>query len=282
MEYELIRQLVLEELRRQLDNLETERTQGYLNPRNILTQVGRVAYSRQLWSPPKPPRRPEDAGEMVPKEDSDTMKAILWQLIVQGVLVPGVPGDEQSGWPSFFITEHGKDYLKAEGNAPYDPEGYLMSIKNDSPNVDDVVLLYLTEGLQCFLRSNYMASVVMVGVAAEKVILNLVDTFAAAIKDHSKAIAFRRNTQNTMIKTQFEELTKQLYPLKNQLPKELSKDLETYLDGIFNVIRNYRNDAGHPTGKEIPREVAYDILQLFRHFSKNVHGLIQYLTNVQV
>jgi len=282
MEYELIRQLVLEALRRQLGNLKPRGGREHLNVIDIVSQVAQLAYERQLWSPPKPPQRPENIRDMLPIVDSIAVRAILWQLIVQGVLVPGVYGDAQSNWPFFFITEYGRTYVEAEAGAPYDPDGYLAHIKEESPNIDDVVLLYLTEGLQCFLRFNYIASAVMVGVAAEKVILNLIDAFASAMSGPSKATTFRHKTQNATIKTQFDELTKQLYPLRKQLPSELSKDLETYLDGIFNLIRSYRNEAGHPSGNEIPRQIAYANLQLFRHFSKNVHGLIQYFSNNQV
>ena len=278
MEYELIRQLVLEYLRRLLKTGQ----QGQNQVNRVLSYVGRTAYERQLWMPTELPRLPEHAGDMLTAEDIDKIKAIMWQLIIQGVLVPGVQGYADNSWPHFSITEYGKTYLETEGSAPYDPDGYLSCIKNDSLNVDDVVLLYLTEGLQCFHRFNYIASAVMVGVAAEKVLLNLIDAFASSMSDSSKASAFRRKTQNAMIKTQFDELTKQLYPLKSKLPNELSKDLETYLDGIFNLIRNYRNEAGHPSGRDIPQEIAYSNLQLFRYFSKRVHGLIEYLSSYPV
>jgi hypothetical protein len=284
MEYELIRQLVLEELRNQLENLETGRSQVNLQARSILLQVGYIACTRQLWCPDEAPTHDlRYVGDQLPKDDKDTVKTILWQLIVQGVLVPGQAGDEQGNWPLFTITEYGKTFLKAEGSAPYDPDGYLRCIKNDSPDIDKTVLVSLTEGLQCFLKGHYLACAVMVGVAAEKVILDLIDAFAGAISsDHGKASEFKNRTQNKMISTQFKELTKRLYPLENQLPAELGKDLETYLDGIFNLIRNYRNEAGHPTGREIPRELAYSNLQLFRYFSKNAHDLIGYLRNNQI
>jgi len=278
MEYELVGQLVLEYLRHLLERGQ----QGQNQVDDVLRYVGGTAYERQLWVPAEHPKIPEQAGDMLPAEDIDKVKAVMWQLIIQGVLVPGVQGYADSSWPHFSITEYGKTYLESEGSAPYDPDGYLSCIANDSPNMDDVVLLYLTEGLQCFIRSNYIASVVMVGVAAEKVILNLIDAFASAMSDASKATTFRRKTQNAMIKTQFDELTKRLYPLKQQLPGELSRDLETYLGSIFNLIRSYRNEAGHPSGTIVSHEIAYSNLQVFRYFSKNVHRLIQYLSNNKV
>lgn len=283
MEYELIRQLVLEALRHQISNLKPRGEHEHLNARDIKDQVADFASQRQLWSPPEPPPRPGYTGDMLPPEDATIVRSILWQLIVQGVLVPGGYGDTtQNNWPFLFVTEYGRTYVEAEAGAPYDPDGYLACIKEESPNVDEVVLIYLTEGLQCFLRSNYIASAVMVGVAAEKVILNLIDAFASAIRDGANASTFRHKIKNAPIKTQFDELTRQLYPLRRQLPSELSRDLETYLNGIFNLIRSYRNEAGHPSGNRVPREIAYANLQLFRHFSKNVHGLIQYFSNNQV
>lgn len=278
MEYELIRQLVLEYLRHLLERGQ----QGQNQVNRVVSYVGLKAYERQLWVPVEVPTRPEYVSDMLPAEDIDRIKAIMWQLIIQGVLVPGGQGKSDDSWPFFSITEYGKTYLETEGSAPYDPDGYLSCIKEDSPNVDDVVLLYLTEGLQCFLRSNNIASVVMVGVAAEKVILNLIDSFASAMSDVSKATTFRRKIQNAMIKTQFDELTKRLYPLKQQLPDELSRDLGTYLGSIFNLIRSYRNEAGHPSGTIVSHEIAYSNLQVFRYLSKNVHRLIQYLSNNQV
>jgi hypothetical protein len=282
MEYELIRQLVLEVLREKLKNIRGVRGQEPINVVHISRQVGHLIYERKFWPPPNIPKSAQEAEDMLKKEDSSTIVAILWQLIVQGVLIPGIQGDIQTGWPFFTFTKYSKVYLETEGNAPYDPDGYLASIRKDSPNVDEVVMLYLNEGLQCFLKSNYIASAVMVGVAAEKVILNLIDVFVAAIADTPKADDLRRKTQNAMIKTQFSELTKRLYPLKKQLPIELSNDIETYLDGIFNLIRTYRNEAGHPSGKNIPHEIAYSNLQLFRFFSKNIHSLIQYLSKNKV
>jgi len=278
MEYKLIRQLVLEYLR----HLLKKGQQGQDQVSRVLSHVGRTAYERQLWKPAEPLKTLEHAGDMLTAEDIDKVKVIMWQLIILGVLVPGGQGYADNSWPHFSITEYGKTYLETEGSAPYDPDGYLSDVKNDSPNVDDIVLLYLTEGLQCFMKSNYIASVVMVGVAAEKVVLNLIDVLASTMSNGSKVTTFRRKPQNAMIKKQFEELTKQLYPLKNQLPTELSRDLETYMDGIFNIVRSYRNEAGHPTGIDISRDIAYSNLQLFRYFSKRVHGLIEYLSSPQV
>ncbi len=43
--------------------------------------------------------------------------------------------------------------------------------------------------------------------------------------------------------------------------------------GIFEMIRNYRNDAGHPSGKSISREQVYANLQVFIAYCKKVYQL---------
>ena len=121
MEYELIRQLVLEYLRHLLER----RQQGQDQVSRVLSYVGRTAYERQLWVPAERPKIPEQAGDILAAEDIDRIKSVMWQLIIQGVLVPGVQGYADSSWPHFSITEYGKTYLESDGSAPYDPDGYL-------------------------------------------------------------------------------------------------------------------------------------------------------------
>jgi hypothetical protein len=43
------------------------------------------------------------------------------------------------------------------------------------------------------------------------------------------------------------------------------------------VIRNFRNQAGHPTGTIISREQAYILLQLFIPYAKKLYQLKELL-----
>ena len=60
------------------------------------------------------------------------------------------------------------------------------------------------------------------------------------------------------------------------LPHEVKEDLDTHFAGILSVIRTYRNESGHPTGKIIDREQTFVLLQLFIPYCKKQHQLMQY------
>lgn len=69
----------------------------------------------------------------------------------------------------------------------------------------------------------------------------------------------------------------ELSQIKSKLPKPLSENIETDVQGIFTLIRHERNDAGHPTGKEVSRSQMFAYLQLFIQYCLALYGLIDWL-----
>jgi hypothetical protein len=61
----------------------------------------------------------------------------------------------------------------------------------------------------------------------------------------------------------FVEFRNRLEPKRGELPQHLTEDIDVTLDATLNMLRIYRNEAGHPTGKQIPRARANQNLQLF-------------------
>ncbi|NNM88497.1 MAG: hypothetical protein HKL95_08265 [Phycisphaerae bacterium] len=47
-----------------------------------------------------------------------------------------------------------------------------------------------------------------------------------------------------------------------ELPYLIREDLEAHFSGIQSIIRNFRNEAGHPTGKILDREQVFVLLHL--------------------
>ena len=58
------------------------------------------------------------------------------------------------------------------------------------------------------------------------------------------------------------------------LPVAPKDALDIQLSGVFTLIRYTRNDAGHPTEREIGRDEAYGNLLLFPQYCKRVYDLI--------
>jgi hypothetical protein len=66
-------------------------------------------------------------------------------------------------------------------------------------------------------------------------------------------------------------------PVRAKLPGHLVDDLDGQMDGVLNLIRNYRNDAVHPTKTKIERMAAFRNLVLFGPYSQRIEQLGDWL-----
>ena len=202
---------------------------------------------------------------------------IIWDLIIEGIVRPGLGDGINNGLPWYHISEYGKAVIKTQPSQPYDPDGYLATVRA-IPDIDDVILIYLEESLKAFRIHCLLSSVITLGCASEKAILILINTCEIAIINPKDKVDFAKKTDTISIKRKHDEFQN---ILKNKiipaLPKDIKENLDNYLTGIFSIIRNHRNDAGHPTGKLIPREHLYTYLVAFPEYLKKVYSLIDWL-----
>ena len=269
MDYPQIRRAALEALRRQSST----------EWRNFLHSFGIVAHELGFVEIPGG-LSPTDGcfGQRVyastTAQDKERLREVFWALVVEGVIILGI-NDNNPEWPFFRVTEYGMKVLEAGEVIPHDPDGYLERVHADCAPFDPVAEVYLAESLQCFLRGTYMASAVMLGVASERLFLNLLEAFTESLAP-SSAQKLRQATSNRPLGRQWKEFRKRLDPQRSDLPDELQDDLNTILDGVFSLIRATRNEAGHPTGRRIDREIMYAHLQLFRSYARRVVALTEY------
>jgi hypothetical protein len=223
-----------------------------------------------------------NAHDCVTDRDREIAREVFHELYLERVVITGASFDSinaQMVWPFYTITEFGKQVLCGDEYQPHDRDGYVAKLKSQIPTLDPDSIRYLDESLQCFERGVLLASAVMLGCAAEKVALLLVDAFGHAIHDAALKRKYERETDHWMISRKYEALWKRLEPLSSKLPKELSADLHTVLDRVFDLIRTTRNHAGHPTGKIIEREAMRANLLLFPSYCRRVYGLIEYFSS---
>src|SRR6266498_3748823 len=107
---------------------------------------------------------------------------VFWQLLVEGVVAPGMNSSNQN-LPFFHVTEYGKKVLAAEAGHPHDEAGYLDRMRARVPQPDRTVLAYLSEAVTAFRRGTPVASTVMLGIAAERVFLMVCDSMLASLRD---------------------------------------------------------------------------------------------------
>jgi hypothetical protein len=222
----------------------------------------------------------EDQGRQIRDRDREVARQVFHELYLERILIPGAGsnsvGDGLMGWPFYVLTEYGKQVLSAPEYQPHDANGYLSLLKQQIPSVDVDLLRYLDESLQCFQRGTLLASAVMLGCAAEKASLLLIEAFGNAIQDPAKKQKYEKDTDHWMISRKYDALWKRLEPLATGLPRELGEDLHTNLDRVFDLIRTTRNSAGHPTGKKVERDTMRANLILFPSYCRRVYGLIDH------
>jgi len=205
-------------------------------------------------------------------------REIVHEFIIMGAIYPGAKGSTHGSdyYPWITITEYGRDIFMSENWLPYDPEGYIKELKSQIPNLDDVTLSYISESVTAFNRRHLLSATITLGVASENLMLFLIEAYTQSIQDAIRQAAFKKRTENKWISTQYKEFKKEFPNGIKSLDKEIQGDWEIYLDGIFNFIRLNRNDAGHPTGKEMSSKVVYANLQIFADYAKHLCDLVTY------
>lgn len=115
-------------------------------------------------------------------------------------------------------------------------------------------------------------STVMLGVANEHTFLKLLEAVEANPKhEPTFANVFKEKT----ILQKFIKFRNILGQHEKDLPGDVKENWETDFAGILTMIRNFRNDSGHPSGKQIGREQCYVLLNPFVPCCKKMYQLIE-------
>lgn len=125
--------------------------------------------------------------------------------------------------------------------------------------------------MQAFRSGCILSATVMLGVGTEHTFLLLLEVIESS-QTHQKTYASVFQERTILQKlNKFKNILEQ--NLKS-LPTEVKEDLDTHFAGILSVIRTFRNQSGHPTGKVIDREQAFVLLQLFIPYCKKLYQLM--------
>ena len=210
---------------------------------------------------------------MLTVQDKELTRDVFWDLFRQGIITLGL-NDSNQKYPFFRISHYGKKILAAkETYFFYDVSTYEQAIKREVPEINEVTLIYLKEAMQAFRAGCLLSSSVMLGVATEHTFLLLMEILE--LNPAYKLIATTVNKEKTILR-KINKFKNKLDQQIKTLPPAIREDLDTYFAGILSVIRNYRNQSGHPTGKIIDREQMYVLLNLFISYYKKMYQLMDY------
>jgi hypothetical protein len=224
-----------------------------------------------------------DGRQFLTETEKTLVMEVVWSLIVQGILIPGL-NDSNQGWPFLRLTAYGQQCVKEDRILPHDPEGFLREFHREVPNADATIVEYLTESLQCYVHGLHRSAAVMLGGASEQAILLLIEAYGSAIGEVAAKQTFESAVQKaTSIFRKYDVFEKHFSAHRARVPKPLIDNVDSLLRGIFDLIRNSRNDAGHPArGTPVGRDIVYSHLRLFTPYCKRISELIAWLVTNEV
>jgi len=278
IEYNVLKQLVLEVLKKDNGNLQ------YLTIQSVVT---RLIFERKLF-----PSREEckqrgiahsyGLDRLNPSDDLN-INQIIWDLIIDRVLTLG-NNISNPDWPFLRLTEYGKKVVNQELPSWYDPEGYSTTLDSIVPNVDPVIKQYSIEGLNCYKQRLFFASAVMFGAAAEKSILILAESIYNSESNSEKKKNIKQLLEYTnlpkiflLIQSTIDEL------IKNKvIPYSTHQGSTEHLLSLFNSIRVQRNDAVHPIVGQINKIKILLVIQTFPFALSTVYRLTTWFNNNKI
>lgn len=245
---------------------------------NLCNTIGQKAVKQGIVNNPHPTNY-QGFDFSLQKKDENKIREIIWDLIIERVLTIG--DFHNDSWPHLSLTEYGEKMIESEEPIPNDPSGYLSRIKNEIPDLDIVIEIYLSESIKTYNINQLLSATITLGCASEKALLLLLESYAETFVDKAHQERFIKKTEGKFIKNQFEEFDKDFRSIMGQLPNELKENYTNTLTGIFEMIRRNRNLAGHPTGKQIDKDTLFANLQVFIPYCKYIYDLKKYFNNTK-
>ena len=183
---------------------------------------------------------------------ASVMEAV-WALIGQGLVYIDYSQPAAENW-SLHLTDAGRAAADDEEVNPDNPENYLSRLSKDVPELSVVARQYTVEGLRAYNARLYRASAVMLGVASEAAVLEVASSFATTLPEvESRRFMECIGSPRQNITAKFSAFRAKLQSRKNELPKELKEGLDLTVHSVADLLRTYRNDAGHPTDRTVDR-----------------------------
>jgi hypothetical protein len=179
-------------------------------------------------------------------DNPDLEQAILteWgELFRTGILAWGLNLMNPDA-PFFHLTARGRQALSVVTRDPSNPAGYMRHL-DSLAKLSGITTSYLLEGLECYVAGLHKAAAVMVGAAAESIILELRESVVQKLTVLGKPIPASLN--DWRVKTVTDGLTKVFDGIDRKSQRELRERFEAYWTAFPHQIRTVRNDAGHPT-----------------------------------
>lgn len=163
--------------------------------------------------------------------------------------------------PFCHVTEQGRRTLANISRDPANPDGYLQHL-DAKHSLSPIARSYVNEALATFNSGCFKASAVMIGVAAESIVLEVRDILSARLESLAKSSP--KELMDWRVKTVLDAIEKLLGPKKKTMPNPLYERFESYWPAFTQQIRTVRNESGHPLNIDpVSQEMVHASLLIF-------------------
>jgi len=186
----------------------------------------------------------------------------------------------QPGLPFIHLTERGRETFLYLSRDPANPDGYLGHL-NQSASLTPIAKSYIAEALETYNSNCFKATAVMVGGAAESIILDVRDILVNGMNNVGRTVP--RKLQDWRIKTVLDAMETELETHKSDMPRKLEENFAAYWSAFTAQIRTVRNDAGHPKSVEpVTPEAVHASLLIFPELAKLAAEIIDWANTFYV
>ena len=210
-------------------------------------------------------------------ENSETDLALLdlWHDLFRTGLISWGTSTSNPDPPFFHLTERGRKTLEHLSRDPANPAGYLAHIAKQA-KLNAVAESYLKESLITYNSNCFKATAVLVGCAAESLVLELRDTLKSKLNSLNRNLPI--GLKDWKVKKVLDAIKNDLNAQKKNMSTELAESFDAYWSAFAHQIRVTRNDAGHPTSIEpVTPESVHASLLLFPELMKLTYALISWI-----
>ena len=196
------------------------------------------------------------------------------------------PGDEQSthNLPFVSLTSYGEEYARGAAPHYYDADKYIAYLHSIAPDLNNAILQYANEGVNCFRRNLLFASAVMFGAAAEITALSLLGAIKDATRDSDIKSRLTQMLEGGRLPTIFQTITETLGQLTKDdaIPYAVHQGCGEHFISLFEMIRVQRNDAVHPTVGDVNRDKVFLTMQTLPTAISCVYKLIEWFKSNEI
>jgi hypothetical protein len=179
--------------------------------------------------------------------------------------------------PFFHLTAQGRSTLANFSGDPGNPDGYLKRVASMGA-LNPVAESYLKEAVSCYVGALHKAGAVMVGAAAESLILEMSETASTKMKAIGQNPP--KDLDDWRIARVLAGLKVAIDQNRGQMPKKLKEIYEANWSAFTQQIRSVRNDAGHPVSIEpVTPDTVHASLLIFPELVKLAKELQQWISS---